>query len=653
MSMKQAVRIGLGLVVFDLGLIVVSGGVSLLGQVEPTGFLLRLFLALVGIVVSHRLGKTSSAQLHGYLALLLCFLSLLHFFGFRLRGDGLWYYSYAHSIAFDRDINLTNQYQSLGIDHQRGSQVVPETGYARYTYPMGVALAWIPYIEVGHLGVWLRNFHGLQTSYDGYSDPYFHAVALGSLLMGWAGLLVLDGLLRRWFPPTLAFVASVSTAMGSFFLWYLVYHSISTHALTFLLATLILERWVDQPERARDFAVLGLLVGMAACVRWQTAVLGLLPAFSLVVECFRKRWRYVLTGAAALAGAFLLGVLPQIVSWKTIFGSFWIGVPLGPDYMSWSAPFLSEILFSSRHGLFSWSPLLFFAAVGLVGFAFRRPKTGVPLLVMVALLTYINSAVSDWWAGGSFGARRFDSVLPMLAIGLATTIAWGVEHVRRRPVITAVILLGVFVGGNLLFMEQYRKGRIPSDDTISWEEAGAGMMEDVFDAVGYPFSFPANWAFALEYNRPKTQYDLLVGKYLFHFLNEQDGEIDLGIHDPPYLGNGWSSITDWEGRSREIRLATGQRAGIFVPLHQPEALRIKVECATPRGIEPLWVETWLNGFRLGGFRPGTEMEEISFTAAKRGWKRINLLEFVPEETDPKGAYLAVDRIRFEQMNEPH
>jgi hypothetical protein len=471
--------------------------------------------------------------------------------------------------------------------------------------------------------------------------------------MGWAGLLVLDGLLRRWFSPSLAFAASATTAMGSFLLWYLVYHSISTHALTFLLATLVLERWVGRPEKIGDFAVLGLLVGMAACVRWQTAVLGLLPALSLAVGCFRKQWRYVLTGSAALAGAFLLGVLPQIVSWKTIFGSFWIGVPLGPDYMSWSAPFLSEILFSSRHGLFSWSPLLLFAAVGLIGFAIQRPKTGFPLLALVILLTYINSAVSDWWAGGSFGARRFDSVLPMLAIGLATTIAWAVEQVRRRPAIAAVILLGTFVAGNLLLMEQYRKGRIPSDDTISWEEAGAGMMEDVFDAVGYPFSFPANWAFALEYNRPKTQYDLLIGKYLFHFLNQKDGVIDLGIHDPPFLGNGWSSITDWEGRSREIRLATGHRAGIFVPLHRPESLRIRVECATPRGTEPLWVETWLNGFRLGGFRPGTEMEEISFTAAKRGWKRINLLEFVPAETGQEGAYLAVDRIRFEQLNELH
>jgi hypothetical protein len=44
------------------------------------------------------------------------------------------------------------------------------------------------------------------------------------------------------------------------------------------------------------------------------------------------------------------------------------------------------------------------------------------------------------------------------------------------------------------------------------------------------------------------------------------------------------------------------------------------------------------------------MEEILLTTTERGWKRINLLEFVPTESAPRDPYLAVDRIRFEQLH---
>jgi hypothetical protein len=273
----------------------------------------------------------------------------------------------------------------------------------------------------------------------------------------------------------------------------------------------------------------------------------------------------------------------------------------------------------------------------------------LPLLGLLIVMVYINSAVADWWAGGSFGARRFDSALPILALGLATAIGWSVEWVRRRPaaVVTAVLL--VFVVTNLLLMEQYRKGRLPADDTISWETAARGMLEDVFDAVGYPFSFPANWLFASKYDRPKTQYDLIVGRYLFHQLNNLGGVIDLGEKDPPFIGNGWSGVKDWEDRKREVRLATGARAGLFVPTDRPEPLRIFIECAAPNETAPQWIEVWLNGNKIGGFLPEAEMREHRLMTGERWWRRINLLELVPSEYPSGEPYLAVDRVRFERV----
>jgi uncharacterized membrane protein YhhN len=48
---------------------------------------------------------------------------------------------------------------------------------------------------------------------------------------------------------------------------------------------------------------------------------------------------------------------------------------------------LNAVLFSSEHGLFSSSPLLLFATVGLVLFNWREPRVGTPLLT-AALASY-------------------------------------------------------------------------------------------------------------------------------------------------------------------------------------------------------------------------------------------------------------------------
>jgi hypothetical protein len=643
----------LALVAIDLGLIVMSGGVSLLGPAGRAGFFARLGLALGLLAARWRLrrpGATRSA--YGYVVLLLLLLPLMHLLGFRLRGDGPWYYSYAHSLAFDADLDLSNQYQRLGIEHYPGSQPARETGRPRNAFPVGVGFLWVPFLYIGHIGAGLRNVYGLPTPYDGWSGPYLHTVALANLLLGWLGLLVLDRFLRRWFAPLVAFAAAVGIACGSFLFYYLAYHPIYTHAATFFLAAVVLELWARErensgPLRVSRMCLIGLVIGCAACVRWQNALFGLLPLWN-IAERLRREPRRAGVGAAALGAGFAIGILPQLLAWRVIFGRFLIGVPTGPDFMRWRDPFPLEVLFSSRHGLFSWSPLLLVASAGFAYFLIRRPRAGAPLLVLLLMLFYVNSAAADWWGGGAFGARRFDSALPIFALGLAAAVEWLVDAARRRPGLLAATVLLLFISTNLLFSEQYRKGRIPADDTISFEAAARGMLEDVFDWVGYPFAIPANWIFAGTYHRPKTQYDLLVGKYLFYRQNNLGGLIDLGPKDLPFVGNGWSSPTDWEGRPREVRLAIRERAGILVPTDRAETLRIVVACAAPRGSEPRPVELWLNGTRLKVFRPGVAMSEEAALAEAERWRRLNLLEFVAVGQD-RTPFLAVDWIRFERV----
>jgi hypothetical protein len=368
----------------------------------------------------------------------------------------------------------------------------------------------------------------------------------------------------------------------------------------------------------------------------------------LLPRLLRREWRGLALSSATLGGAFLLGVLPQLLSWKAIFDRFYVGVPLGADYVRWDDPFLSAVLFSSRHGLFSWSPILLAAAIGFAGFVRAHPRRGLPLAAVALLVWYVNGTVADWWGGGSYGARRFDSALPILALGLGTAILYLADLVRRHPRAVTAIAVAATIGANALLMEQYRKGRIPVDDTLSWQSAAEAGLEDWFDAFGYPFSFPMNWIFAARYDRPKTQYDILVGKYLFHRMGGLDGLIDLGPEDPPFIGNGWSGLRDWKEREREVRLASAEGAFIFVPVFRPEPLRILIDCAVPEGAEPVPVEIRLNGRRLKAFVPTVAMDEQVMTAETASWQRINVLAIVPAGP-AAGPVLAVDRFRFERL----
>jgi hypothetical protein len=645
---KRLVRLALILTLLDLAAIVVSGGVSFAGPVEASGFVLRVGIIALLLAADYRtLEVPRSAYRHGYVAILVVLASILHFRGYRLRGDGLWYYSLAHSLAFDGDVSLANQYESLGIGDHRGSQPVRETGLARFTFPVGAPILWVPFVVAGHLGVALRNAYGLEAPFDGFSDPYFHAVALGNLLFGFLGFLVLDRLLRNWFPPWVAFVAVVGASLGSFLAFYLTYHSIYTHALTFLLVALFLERWTKGEKTTRGYAVLGVILGIATLVRWQNAVFGLLPAIDLAAPA--REWRAAARQAAAFGAAFFLGALPQLLSWNAIFGRFYIGVPLGADYVRWDDPFLTEILFSSRHGLFSWSPILLVSTLGLAGFVRAHPRRGLPLALVALLVWYVNATVADWWGGGSFGARRFDSALPILSLGLATAVAFGAELVRRFPRAVVAGAVVAAVAANALLMEQYRKGRIPVDDTMSWEAAAEAGLEDGFDLFGYPFSFPMNWIFAARHDRPLTQYDILVGKYLFHRMGGLDGLIDLGPTDPPFIGNGWSGLRDWKEKPREVRLVSAEGAALFVPVFRPEPLRILIDCAAPEEGASSPVEVRLNGAALKAFVPTVEMTEQVMTADAALWRRVNVLEMVPV-SPASGFVLAVDRFRFERLN---
>ena len=112
-------------------------------------------------------------------------------------------------------------------------------------------------------------------------------------------------------------------------------------------------------------------------------------------------------------------MLPTFVTRAIVYGGPFETGYVALRYFLWRSPVFLSVLFSSEHGLLSWTPVLAFAILGLILFAIRLPKVGVPFAAaMVAFYLFI-CFYPDWAGISSYGNRFFVSLTPLFVIGLA------------------------------------------------------------------------------------------------------------------------------------------------------------------------------------------------------------------------------------------
>ena len=115
-------------------------------------------------------------------------------------------------------------------------------------------------------------------------------------------------------------------------------------------------------------------------------------------------------------------------------------------------PHLGDMLFSTRHGWLSWSPIVAIAALGMPAVVRRLQWFGAGLVAIAVGELYVNASLSDWWGGAAFGARRLTDQTLLVALGLGAVFAFLLQRRLARLVYAAlaagiawtVLLLGTF-----------------------------------------------------------------------------------------------------------------------------------------------------------------------------------------------------------------
>ena len=443
-------------------------------------------------------GETRHAYVRWLAALFLLSLFLINPW---VRGDGVGYYAYARSVLIDHNLQFVKDWRSANPSFQlfrldASGNPLPgsytRTGHLDNHFSVGPAILWAPVLMVVNGAVRTLDHFGAHIPADGYSRPYLVAMALTTAGYGFLGLLLSFGIARKFAGAGCAFLATLGIWWASPLPVYMYFNPSWSHAQSAFTAALFLWYW----ERTRgtrslgQWMLLGLMAGLAANVYYPNALFVLAPMIETLAALRAKSsagaprtvsLARIARDWIAFAAVFAVSLLPTFITRQIIYGS-----PLASGYppvstWNWTSPVLFQVLFSSDHGLLSWTPILVPSLVGLVILWKRDRILGGSLCAIALAYYYFIASYVDWDGISSFGNRFFVSLTPIFVIGLSVFLAKLAEWIGSRPRAWAAagVLVGLSIVWNVGFMFQWGTHLVPARGEFSWRE----MVRNQFTVV--------------------------------------------------------------------------------------------------------------------------------------------------------------------------
>lgn len=331
--------------------------------------------------------------------------------------DGKFYFAGTRSIVIDHDIYFANEFDSLNIQKGLNFNLIRAN-----PYPPGTSIFWIPLFEKAHAFVKILNLiPGIYINSDGYNIFYQSAIALTSIFLGTFALYLCYILLRGFFKEKTSLLTIVTLWGATNILFYTGVEPINSHATSFFISSLFIFYFLkmDTNKEKDYYMALGFLGGIAGLVRTQDSLLLILPVWKILIDKnFKLLTRFIYY--MQLVIGFLVGFLPQIILWKYFYNTFWLSPYFGTGF-NLLKPQIIDVLFNTQNGLFTITPVIAIAILGL--FYLRKTNPHIFFISFSYFLLQLY-LVSSWKStqGGSFGIRMLITTYPLLFFGLAAVI---------------------------------------------------------------------------------------------------------------------------------------------------------------------------------------------------------------------------------------
>lgn len=408
-------------------------------------------------------------------------------YGQLIIGDGIYYYVYLRSAVLDGDLDFTNDYtlyqQFNTTDPIKKREMLERKtplGKPANLFSVGPAVLWSPVFLITQ-GVALL----LGRAGDGFSFGYQAPLLFASITYGFIGILLIYHLAAGLFSRAAAFIAVLGSWLATNVVYYMGVSPSASHVLSLFASALFLYLWwrstpllhpssdTGRRNDALDPSIIpqrrgrsrwgwflwGLSAGLMALVRWQDVLMAVLAGVELIRDWRLENgsgprtspFKSLIANSLAFFAGLVLAFLPQMVAWQILYGAP-LTAPQGAGFFQFLDPQLLNVWFSTKRGLFSWTPIIALAVIGFIPLYRRSRILGATALFVFLTESYVNSIVNDWWGGEAFGARRFISLIPFFALGLAALVDW----LRPRISLSAMLtVLGAFILWNNLFILQY------------------------------------------------------------------------------------------------------------------------------------------------------------------------------------------------------
>jgi hypothetical protein len=408
-----------------------------------------------------------------------------------VHGDGVGYYAYAHSLLIHHNLQFEDDWRagnaSFAMNRVNSTGNIStdqytETHHLDNHFSVGPAILWAPFLIATHLAILAINHLGGHLIADGFSRPYLITMALATAGYGFLGLFLSFHLARQYVADRWAFLATIGYWFASSLPVYMYLNPSWSHAHSLFTVALFLWYWhrTRKHRSLGQWCLLGLMGALMVDVYYLNVMLLLVPALEVVPEYFtilKKTPRVRGFSFALLLGShllfvmcFLVGMLPTFITRKIIYGSFLATGYPGVSEWTWGHPLLWKVLFSSDHGLLSWTPILVLGIAGIIFFRRYDRSFSMYLWVVCAIFYYVISCYYNWDGLSSFGNRFFISLGPIFILGLAASferVCAGLKN-QRAAFISIGLTLFLFVAWNVGFIFQWGDHLIPVRGPISW-----------------------------------------------------------------------------------------------------------------------------------------------------------------------------------------
>lgn len=341
--------------------------------------------------------------------------------GNAIGGDAVYYYSTLRSLAVDRDLDFTNEFQyfhnsTSKFTNNRKIPVIPsknpKTQKYVVIYPIGAAIFLLPAFTLTHQTALFLQKLGLNIPTDGFAYFYQAQAAFSSLLYATFGLILVYLLGKKFFDPKIALIGTIGIWFATPLVYYMTQEPLNSQPISVFATGLFFYFWYKIRNNSKAFLwiVLGLIGGLMTLVRFQDGLFILIPIIDSLRKINKTIFLFLIT-------VFLV-ITPQLAVNNYLYGSFFItgyGGTLLPNLLS---PKIFYSLFSLQRGLLIWSPILFFSFIGLYFFTKKNRFLGSLFILSFFIQLYITSSWADPTQGDSFGNRILINSTPIFSLGL-------------------------------------------------------------------------------------------------------------------------------------------------------------------------------------------------------------------------------------------